>query len=101
METQRQWSDQAIIRSTPLIFALFSIVCLIAVQLLSTELFSVHSTAWYKKNNNEATFSDVIAYVRRYCWAGRYLVNSPKNDEFIKLKRVDFDGMIKQLASSA
>ena len=23
METQRQWSDQAIIRSTPLIFALF------------------------------------------------------------------------------
>jgi hypothetical protein len=101
METQRQWSDQAIIRSTPLIFALFSIVCLVAVQLLSTELFSVHSTAWYKKNNDEATFSDVIAYVRRYCWAGRYLINSQKNDELIKLKRVDFDGMIKQLASSA
>ncbi len=101
METQRQWSDQAIIRSTPLIFALFSIVCLIAVQLLSTEVFSVHSTAWYKKNNDEATFSDVIAYVRRYCWAGRYLIDSQKNDELIKLKRVDFDVLLKQLVSSA
>ena len=101
METQRQWSNQAIIRSTPLIFAMFSIVCLIALNLLSTETFSVHSTAWHKKNNDEATFSDVIAYVRRYCWAGRYLINSQKNDELIKLKRADFDGMIKQLASSA
>jgi hypothetical protein len=101
METQRQWSNQAIIRSTPLIFAMFSIVCLIALNLLSTETFSVHSTAWHKKNNDEATFSDVIAYVRRYCWASRYLINSPKNDEVIKLKRVDFDGLIKQLSSSA
>lgn len=101
METQRQWSDQAIIRSTPLIFALFSIVCLIAIKLWSTELFSVHSTAWYKKHEDEATFSDVIAYVRRYGWASRYLIDSSKKEEMIKLKRVDFDGLIKQLISSA
>ena len=101
METQRQWSDQAIIRSTPLIFALFSIVCLIAVQLLSTETFSVSSTAWYKKNKDAATFSDVIAFVRRYCWAGRYLIDSHKNEKSIKLKRADFDVLLKQLISSA
>jgi hypothetical protein len=61
----------------------------------------VHSTAWYKKNNDAATFSDVIAYVRRYCWTDRYLIDSQQNNESIKLKRVDFDILLKQLASPA
>ena len=30
METQRQWNDQAIARSTPLVLALFAMVALLA-----------------------------------------------------------------------
>jgi hypothetical protein len=101
METQRQWSDKAILRSTPLIFSLFSIVCLIALELRKTVAFSVLSSAWYAKANDEATFSDIIAYVRRYCWAERYLFNSPKKNETIQLKVSDFEIMLRQLASSA
>ena len=71
METQRQWSDKAIVRSTPL----FSIICLIALKLRETIDISVSTSAWYAKNPDEATFSDIIAYVRRFCWADRYLVN--------------------------
>jgi hypothetical protein len=33
VETQRQWSDQAITRTTPCLLALFSIVTLLAAQL--------------------------------------------------------------------
>ena len=33
LETQRQWSDQAIARTTPLLMALFSIVVLVAVKI--------------------------------------------------------------------
>jgi len=58
METQRQWSDKAIMRSTPLIFALFSIICLIALKLRETVDLSVSTSAWYTKNPDEATMSD-------------------------------------------
>jgi len=68
METQRQWSNKAIMRSTPLIFALFSLICLIALKLRETVELSVSTSAWYVKNPDAATFSDIIAYVRRFCW---------------------------------
>jgi hypothetical protein len=100
METQRQWSEKAIIRSTPLIFGLFSIVCLIALKLRETIVFSIQSSAWYSKDPDEATFSDVIAYVRRYCWASRYLVNSSFEGDMIKLEVNDFDFLIERLATS-
>jgi hypothetical protein len=85
IETQRQWSDKAIVRTTPLLFGLFSIICLIALKLRETVAFSVQSSAWYTKNIDDATFSDIIAYVRRYCWAERYFVNSPEKSDLIKL----------------
>lgn len=100
METQRQWNDKAIARSTPLIFALFSIVCLMALRLRKSVAFSVQSSAWYSKTTDEATFSDIIAYVRRYCWAERYFVNSPENDDMIKFNREDFSFLLNRVAAS-
>ena len=35
VETQRQWSDWAIARTTPALFALFSLVCLMAHRLVA------------------------------------------------------------------
>jgi hypothetical protein len=45
IETQRQWSDKAIVRSAPLLFGLFSLICLIALKLRETVAFSVQSSA--------------------------------------------------------
>jgi hypothetical protein len=62
VETQRQWSDQAIARTTPVLMALFSIVALWADQLYRQQLLKVEQTAWYHKQ--QITFSDAIAAVR-------------------------------------
>ena len=59
VETQRQWSNLAIARTTPVLFGLFSLVCLRAHRLLATDSLPLQSTAWYAKS--EATFSDVLA----------------------------------------
>ena len=100
METQRQWSDKAIARSTPLIFVLFSLICLIALKLRETVDLSVSTSAWYAKNPDEATFSDIIAYVRRFCWADRYLVNSTLETDMIKFNRQDLSFLIDRIAAT-
>ena len=64
-ETQRHWSDKAIERTAPALFALFSLVTLIALSLHPDQL-PVQRTAWYDKD--EATFSDALAAVRRHLW---------------------------------
>jgi len=62
VETQRQWSDQAIARTTPVLLALFSIVALWADQLYKQQVLNLEQTAWYHKPH--ITFSDAIAAVR-------------------------------------
>jgi DDE superfamily endonuclease len=66
IETQRQWSDKAIARTTPCLLALFSIVTLLADQLPARERHHVTTTAWYRKL--QPTFSDALAAVRRAIW---------------------------------
>jgi hypothetical protein len=56
VETQRQWSDQAIARTTPVLLALFSLVTVLALQLTQDEPIPVPVTAWYHKA--EPTFAD-------------------------------------------
>jgi len=62
VETQRQWSDLAIERSTPCLLALVSIVCLMANTLHIQKPLQPNATAWYRKKI--ITFSDVLAAVR-------------------------------------
>ena len=62
VETQRQWSDLAIERTTPCLMALFSIVCLFGNHLNDCQIIQPNHTAWYKKKG--VTFSDVLAAVR-------------------------------------
>lgn len=66
IETQRQWSDLAIQRTTPSLLALFSITTLCARELLGRTPAPVRTAAWYAKP--ESTFSDILALVRRALW---------------------------------
>src|ERR687898_1910304 len=49
VESQRQWSDRAIARTTPCLLALFSIVTLLATRLDRRARAVVCTTAWYRK----------------------------------------------------
>lgn len=74
VETQRQWSDLAILRTTPALLALFSLVTLFAHHLQSQQSLSLAKAAWYVKTL--PTFSDALASVRRSLWASRLFLAS-------------------------
>jgi hypothetical protein len=63
VETQRQWNDRAIARTTPALLALFSIVTLMARGLGAPESIIIRRTAWYRKGH--ATFSDTMSRTSR------------------------------------
>ena len=66
VETQRQWSDRAIERTTPLLFGLYSLVALFGSALAPPGLLPVRQASWYQKP--AATFRDILALVRRRLW---------------------------------
>ena len=66
VETQRQWSDRAIVRTTPVLLGLFSWVALAAHALQKRHPLKHRQAAWYTKT--APTFVDAIALVRRHLW---------------------------------
>lgn len=100
IETQRQWSDKAIARTTPSLMALFSLICLFAKEMLSGAALPISKTAWYNKKGN-ATFSDVIAYVRRCIWSEKYFYDSSNNNDIVKIKTETWKVLIEQLSRAA
>lgn len=64
-ETQRQWSDKAIERTTPALLGLFSLVVLMALRLHPQKL-PCQTACWYPKQ--DPTFSDALAAVRNHLW---------------------------------
>lgn len=70
VETQRQWSDQAIARSTPVLFALYSLIVLMEGSLQAKSPLKAASTAWYQKE--AVTFADLLFAVRREIWGSKY-----------------------------
>lgn len=66
VETQRQWSDLAIARTTPVLLGLFSLVTLLAHQLHQQNRLPLRQSAWYAKAL--PTFSDALAAVRNAVW---------------------------------
>jgi DDE superfamily endonuclease len=82
VETQRQWSERAIARATPCLFALFSIVTLLAARLGHPAGLVVSTTAWYRKS--QPTFVDALAAVRRQFWCEQGLRTSRRSAERAK-----------------
>ena len=82
VETQRQWSDKAIIRTTPVLFALYSIIVLIACKLHKKSPLKPEETAWYSKSS--VTFSDLLREVRRQLWGAKFFKWSQENPDHEK-----------------
>jgi hypothetical protein len=99
VETQRQWSDKAMARTTPVLLALFSLVTVLARRLSQDGQIPVPMTAWY--HQDAPTFSDCLALVRRHLWHGRYVVNSPVEVEFVPFPREAFDLLFTGLPIAA
>jgi hypothetical protein len=78
MESQRQWADLAILRTTPTILGLFSLVTLIADALQSQFSLDVRQAAWYIKPL--PTFSDAIAWVRSSLWPVTFSMSAQDTD---------------------
>jgi hypothetical protein len=99
METQRQWSDQALARTTPVLLGLFSLVTVLALRLRPSGQVPVAATAWYHKT--EATFVDCLTLVRRHIWRARYVVNSASPAEYVQLPREAFECLLNDLPLAA
>jgi hypothetical protein len=99
IETQRQWSDKATARTTPVLLALYSIVTLIAAHLLATNTMPVRTAAWYRKE--AATFSDTIALVRRWLWAQDHFLMSQTEADAVKIPRSLLDRLTDALCYAA
>jgi hypothetical protein len=95
VETQRQWSDMAIAKTTPVLMGLFSLTTLLAHQLNQQNLLTVNQSAWYQKE--QPTFSDAIASVRYQIWQKQKLFTSLFKDDVNNLKA----NLFKQLILNA
>jgi DDE superfamily endonuclease len=99
VESQRQWNEQAIARTTPCLLALFSLVTLLAADLYQHGQLRLRSAAWYHKP--QLTFADTIAAVRQQLWSDSLFAGSiPKQDQ-IKIPRALFQHLTEALCYAA
>ena len=101
VETQRQWSERAIARTTPALFGLFSVVTLAADILIEQRGgMAPRTAAWYDKTS--PSFADAIALVRRHLWVQQgTFMPSEREHESIKVPRLLYHRMLDTLAYAA
>jgi hypothetical protein len=101
VETQRQWSDKAIARTTPLLLGLFSWITLVAHAFhLSGHPVVARQSAWYAKSL--PTFSDALALVRFQLWAAFPTFQmSREPPDLIKVSRLFFISLVDALCYAA
>jgi len=86
VETQRQWTDLAILRTTPALLGLFALVTLLAHPSLTDATQGIRHAAWYRKR--APTFSDALAQVRREMWAHQAFCLSGGETEMVTVPRI-------------
>jgi hypothetical protein len=99
LETQRQWSDLAIARTTPALLGLVSVVTLLAHGLGAEEGLPVRQAAWYQKA--WPTFADALACVRWYLWSQAHFPMSHSETEMVKIPKTLFDRFTGTLCYAA
>ena len=101
VETQRQWSDKAIARTTPLLLGLFSWITLLAHALYSAHPSTLpRQAAWYAKPF--PTFSDALALVRQFLWSAYPSFHTSREEpDMLKIPKSLFDTLVSTLSYAA
>jgi hypothetical protein len=99
METQRQWSELAIRRTTPALLGLFSIVALFAHKRMTQSTQAIRQAAWYRKSR--PTFSDALALVRKELWAHATFRMLPADTDTLKVPRGFVEHLTEALCYAA
>jgi hypothetical protein len=102
-ETQRQWSDLAIRRTTPALLGLFSLLTLFAHGRMTqaADVFrQARQAVWYHKSY--PTFADALALVRKELWAQEETFRwSPWETETVKVPRAFMERLTDALCYAA
>src|SRR5512144_1166711 len=99
VETQRQWSDLAIARTTPTLLALFSMVTLLAHHLSQQQSLPLRTAAWYTKA--QPTFSDALAAVRARVWQSSTFCRSVAKADRVKIPALLLERLTEALCYAA
>jgi len=95
VETQRQWTQLAIGRTTPVLLGLFSLVTLLAHPQFTAHPDRLRRAAWYRKR--APTFADALALVRQDIWAQASFCMSGEDAEMVKVPRVLIERLTETL----
>jgi hypothetical protein len=101
-ETQRQWSELAIRRTTPALLGLFSLLTLFAHGRMrqAADVFrQARQAAWYHKSY--PTFADALALVRKELWTQKTFRGSPADTETVKVPRAFMERLTDALCYAA
>ena len=98
-ETQRQWSDLAIQRTTPALLGVFSLVTLFTHGRMRRAADAFWQAAWYRKTH--PTFADALALVRKELWAHEPFCGLPADTETVKIPKAFMERLTYVLCYAA
>jgi hypothetical protein len=101
-ETQRQWSEMAIRRTTPALLGLFSLIALFAHQWRRQAAVAgvfPRQASWYHKRH--PTFADALALVRKELWASATFCGSSAETDTIKVPRAYVESLTEAVCYAA
>ena len=102
-ETQRQWSELAIRRTTPALFGLFSLIALFAAHQWMRQAAGIfrRQAGWYRKRH--PTFADALALVRKELWAKeeRTFHGSPAQTDTVRVPRLFMERLTEAVCYAA
>jgi hypothetical protein len=101
-ETQRQWTELAIRRTTPALLGLFSVVTLFAHRRMVRAAGALRRrAAWYQKAH--PTFADALALVRKDLWAQEEHTScgSPAQTDTVKVPRAYVERLTEAVCYAA
>jgi len=96
VETQRHWSDVAILRTTPALLALFSLVTVCAQHVLGKQACPLRQAAW--DTRALPTFSETLVFVRQHLWPSTFFGGSSADADIVHIPRALFDRLVETLA---
>lgn len=100
LETTRQWVASSVLRTAPVLFGLYSVVCLLfAASVAKCRDVPIVQRPWYSKA--EPTFADAIGEVRKVFWQDTVLKTPHWSRLFKNLRPQAAESLLEQLSLAA